>query len=407
MFSKNIRRIKSGHDLYVVGQAYRKWLSVIEHKLFTQMLGLNQGRTVKDETWERKQVREKVWSLVIETRIFVDPIAMFGEDNLLMSNPNGSYPLYIYNDHTKTIWDSMYTRFDKNRNSLYSKYTRVVKAAFDAVDEYLKYQPDTLESFHNEDNFTHDGVKVRIVSNDEEDKPENVGAKHKYLIYLSQVLKTIRKMGLGQTAEKPTWILDLAQAKGFTAGEYSKAAGTISSFGLGVSAQVIAHEFGHHVWYTVLNDRQRKAWEDFIEKDMVSFSETDYANIHTALGKAQAAILNSGNSKLASPYSEHLNGVWLNAPHFLTDPATKEMLQGCLNQLEHLHYSFPKGDYESTFARFKKETAKPFMLSVPTEYSNTNPGEAFCEVFSYFVIHHPLTPVIKHQFKMITGLREV
>jgi hypothetical protein len=404
MFSKNIRRIKNGHDLFVVAQAYAKWLHMIQVRTFSQLLGVDDAwkDKPKQESYASSQLRTKMWDLVMADRIFTPRIW----SNHKLDDPTKApltgedHVVYRYNDASKGMWDEYYSMFDRERTKIYTKFGKLVRDAFNALDEWLAEQPDTMLSHHHTETFKHDGVVVMFVASDTQHSDANTRKEQKkYLESLSIVLKRYRKMGLGRFVDKLIYEYDRANNNTSHAGEYRS--GKIVSFlWEGNTPHVIAHEIGHHLYKTFLSDAQQNAWFNFIQHDLVSFSESDYNEIYHAF-----KTLYAQKAPHASEYSYTVDGVWQDVHKLLKTPVTKELWDAYCKQNAHIHISPLKSDPEASFKNFRSETAKPFVLHAPTAYSSKNPEEAFCETIANYVEGTPLTPLIKHQFEMITGLR--
>lgn len=400
MFSKNIRRIKSPRDLYIVVQAYDKWLAHMEGILMSVFsISGSQKREKPHETWEEKEVRTKWWNLHIEgTGIFFVDWPR-GSDVIRPANGE-KYKQFRY-DGKEAEWTKYYAGFDKARNSIYTKYGKLTRDMFAAMDEWLSQKGDSLESYQKKEEFKFADVRVRFLTTDETEQRDKAKLKE-YLHALKIATDRLRHFGFGTILKDLIFEADFA-TNDWAAGTYDHN-NTIRSTMFGYSdPRVIAHEVGHHVYSRVLKPSQREGWINLIKKNQVSFTDSDMRSLRRAYDKVIAIAL-----KDMDEWQNQIKGVWENLPRFIDDAQAKDMYVTFWKQYQHgggdMYIPSPfKNDINAAWSKFERTAGVPFAYHVPTGHSNKNPEEAFCETFSYYIMGRGLTLFMENQFLRITG----
>lgn len=404
MFSKNIRRIKSGHDLYIVAQAYVKWLDHMD-RLLTGVFAINadQKREKPHESYEEKQVREKWWSLHIEGKDIFMVVYPRGTD-LMKSAGGEQYQQFVYNGK-EDRWQEYYTKFDAARNSSYTKFGKLSRDLFNAVDEWLaRKEGNSFESYLKREDFKFMDLRCRILTTDETEENDKVKLKA-YLRALKEATTRLKHFGFGNILHTLTFEVDFAKSD-WAGGTYDHN-NTIRSTAWGYTdPRVIAHEVGHHVYEKIISQKQRDGWINLIEKNQVRFSQQDFAAIRRAYDKVIAIGLQH-----VPDWNNTIDGIWDNLAKYIDDPQTQDLYKAFWKQYTALGHNGAyvpapmKKDINGAFDQFKEAATPSFVYHLPTGYANKNPDEAFCEVFSYYIMGRGLAPFIFHQFIGIMGFK--
>lgn len=403
MFGKNIKRVSNPKDFYFVVQAYAKWDAHLDNLIYQRILGVNTEHfNGKTESYESRILREKMWTLLGAKN---DIWMMNTRDGRNLHATQGAgpqgYSKYVYSDANKSSWEGVYNAFAAKRDNLYQKYTRLVRDAFNALDEWLKTQGDVLPTHRNEEQFQYQGVPVRFMYSDGSEAKDRERLQV-YLKGLHTFLERAKHLGMGRLLQHGIiFELDLA-VNAWEGGNYDHA-GTIRSTLWGYQdARVIAHEFGHHYYRVAMSAKQKESWVHFVKNDRVSFSDADYAVLEKAYYKTIEKIKQSDDSRVNGWHV--YEGVWENMLQELQPGLLRDMYAAYLKQRA-VKMNVMKKDVHAGFEEFKRREYPWFVFHAPTDYSSKNDEETFCEVFSYFVMGMGLSPIMEHQFTAITGLR--
>lgn len=388
-FTKNLRRVKNGHDLYIAAQAYSRWIHYAEELIYNRIMGMRLRRKpVENETYEAKQVREKFWDLVISQNPFTLP-NHYSVKLADIAIPGQKPTSFKYSDANRSKWDEQYALFDQQRDKIYVRYSRLIRDAFNAIDEWVAKEfkgIDTITDHEKVEHIRFDGVDVMLRWTERESNPTSLkNLKETFFHLLKKTLAVLRKYGFANHLTRVSWVFDPNNNVGSeAAGDYDSFRRVIGMYRFGIAEiKVYFHEFGHYVYREVLKQNQKKDWDAFITKDQVQFSDHDFVEIEKAISSTESANLD--------PTAERIHAR-------IKDPVTQDLFAAFATQ----RYGIVATDISKFRSRAENVS---FSLSVPTEYSNKNTEEAFCEVFGFFMAGKPLRPIIEAQFSRITGLR--
>lgn len=398
-FTKNIRRIKTPQELATVAQAFRVWQTYVDHLVYRRLMGVTDS-PIENESWASKELRAKWWTLVILDNPCIDSVG-HRASFVLYSSPG----VYGYTPQTAASWDRLYQLFDEKRDSIYAKTSKAVREAFAALDAYLASKGTPTHPDHAAPTLMMiDGVEVSVITS--EVQPSHYDPRAT-LRQLREVLAAIRRHGLGDYLNRLKVDLYTSELNWDRAGDYNAGpVGRIRIFAAKDNTHTIAHEVGHHVHHR-LSPERLTAWNTFIKHNAISFTTDDFRRIHQAYLAAFAK-----HAKESRGYT--VVDMWnVLVPQYLTDRTTAAKYRhfmidyGKKSRQRIILDPFADGrDVEEKWQEFKKEASFPFMMFAPTNYSNKNPDEAFCEVFAEYVIQvHPLADIVRSTFEEVVGLK--
>ena len=401
-FTKNIRRIQTGAELAQVAAAYSRWAKYLDDFIYKRLLGTN-DYDFDHESYSAKQLREKVWTLVIADP-FTDALSQINLDGLRQSGE------FAYTDRTAPFWDKALTQFHQKRDSLYTKLSRQIREAFAALDQYVEShahpdQPTMLPDHALRTTVSVLGVPVTIITVEGVKPSEWFQHPRETLEQFRTVFLAIRAAGFGSGLERLRFELFTTSAHG----DMPEAAGNYDPSGLiriniwGTNPHTIAHEVGHH-FFRRLSGERRVAWEQFVKRNKLSFTPEDITELHRA-------YLDTFHHHAPTSHGYTIQDFWEKVADRLT-PATKLKMEsfmiarGTPERIQILMSPFVDGrDIDGPWNEFLELAQKGFLLNAPTAYSNANPEEAFCECFAIYVNqNHPLAPVVRLVFREVTGL---
>ena len=438
MFTKNIRRIKNGDELRAVVRAYMKWHEHLERFVYVRLLGVN-ATTMHDlKGW----TNNKHWERVAK-RMENEPLAMFELRKRMLKMATEAAKA-ISMDQWRSVddpnrdWDSIYQWFDQYRSNQYNVFSRCVRELFKALDQYRdsRYgQEGTFPEHYVEEYVEVEGFKVKLVyseyrggsnfqvlNNVPHWKTDAPDALHRSLRIVQQSIQHIKQKGFGfalgnrlnfellpTSHSSHTFEIDaLPGTRLGTAGLYHSHRQLVQVFYSGLTdLQTTVHEIGHHVFRTVFNNQQRLGWTDFVTRNQISFTDDDLMNLRTAFGRT-IPRMGADNSRadffrmMAVNLRQESESAHQKFLHFINAHKANDGSYGINNRSRVGYFEFvnPTDDKQNdrAWAQFRAQASQPFMLSAPTTYSNSNPEEAFCETFSYYVTNTPLDPIVKTTF---------
>jgi hypothetical protein len=169
----------------------------------------------------------------------------------------------------------------------------------------------------------------------------------------------------------------------FTAGKPDRAA-------LDTVVQVIAHEAGHHIWKTGLNERQRATWTELVTQQapidygaiLDAFRATDARNVYDMLPTLEK--------------TDPMLAIQIRIASSVYDPDYAKKSQS--TSWRWMDPSTHKGDPQPLFwfdragiaaLRDKQDQRKVPVFPI-TGYAATNPEEAWCDAFGNLMAYGPM-----------------
>lgn len=433
MFMKNIRRIKNGDELRTVIIAYMKWQKYLENFIYVRLLGISDEQLRRDGLeLNRKTYRAKV------KRMELEPLAQFKlrEKVLVMSDAaldalSVGFHGYTRDPHTR--WDSVYSQFQMERDKRYALFSRCVRDLFKALDTYRdsRFGKDgTFPEHYVEEYVDVEGFKVKLIYTEYHSttvnqvlntvprwKADTPDAVSRSLQVVRQGIQALKSKGFGfalgnrlnfellPSSQGDQFAIDVMPGMRLgTAGLYFSHQQKIQLFYSGIhNSQMVVHEIGHHVFRTVMNEKQRQAWTDFVTRNQITFTSDELLDLKVGFGRAigQANVNDvrvDFYQRMAGFVRQESEVTYQKFLHFINAHKTNTSVRTVdgRSRLGYFGAASPVDDKQNDHAweLLRTQATKPFMLSAPTAYSNSNPEEAFCESFSYYVTNRPLDRIV-------------
>lgn len=406
-FSKNIRRIKSGKDLFKVFEGYKIWHAKFERWIYRSLLSTQQH---KKRTWVGTSYGDELKSIAWDFVIQCQPVSMFfGRD--LPTAPVHPTPTYKrYEDN----WQLDYTKFEKIRNKNYSKFARLGKKTFDAVQKY--WDAISGEGKHKVgDMLKHERVKIGPVtatvaySEDDDKATKNIKQQ---IGYIKKGFAQLKSLGLDRVIRGMKIDIDMQQTGqgagvGSLASAYYQPANDTIFLMFFTMPDTFVHEVAHRWWYQVLSKLQIDTWEKWIQDHSTCFEPFEIDLIVKAFKKVRG---------LNPEYSQRRD-VWINISKELTgnvklkyDLALKSgdgfRIVPIVTPKDSADKAMQDDDRLRTFID-TYGSRKRFTVEYITDYANTNPREAWAEVWRLYVEKKfkRIPPLTFDIFKRLIGAR--
>lgn len=406
-FTKNVNRIKNAKDLAIVHKAYATWVDNFEDLIFKRILGtdIQFDRTKNNEPtnfWE-DEVRKACWEIVINPEIFLEKVPHRAkEDARTKGQLSGSAS--VYGDE----WEAMYDYFDKNRKYVYNRLGKMGREAFKALDNFFKEQSSVVDKNMPEYEMV-EGVRVIIRS---VEGNSNVSYIKKALAEIKKALRILKKSGFGKLLKGLKIELIASSSNLSAAAEYDLKTQTVMVYLFGADHNTIIHEIGHRMWYEFITKEQQELWNDFYDKNLVSFSEDELEIIEAAFWKHYGAI-KEGNS------------LFYGVEKYITSDTAKVKYQSAIqadfmrSDLDLESAIKPRSESwrtsEENSAEQKKTATRKIklfrsyysdwrtnkvLINPITAYGATQNTESYPEAFTHYILRNArMNPLVKQVFK--------
>lgn len=209
-----------------------------------------------DENWYEEQARKKAW----EARSDIYSVVKDG------------YDMYIEKhgiDINRTL---------KERDKIISRYNRLFREAFKAIEEMIQNESEDLKRKELFSSFNYAGVRVELEYNKELNNDSySYKGMVKFLKNLKSMLTVIEKKGLKILLKNLKINLTLGTNVGNAAGRYDLGTDAVimTPWGLAGSESeyTFYHETGHRYWYKFMPKKQRERWESVISDTKINITD--------------------------------------------------------------------------------------------------------------------------------------
>lgn len=438
-FTKNIRRVNSRDDILKVSKALRIYRKNFEEFVLSHMFGYQgyeYAKSYKDSDDNYfliyvEEAKKTVWELLSLLNSIAndfDYTDYYGKEKITYDNDK---PIYIDTYKKGTI------DFEKYRDSIYQKLTRLGREAFEDLYEIIDYKKE-LEDLLITDTITIKGIPTIVTY--AENNFEKIKDRVKEIENtINQIEKLSIKNGFKNIFKGLTLVID-SQLSGITKNDYSSAYGGGAGAFFSASDMTInlwmtnlftfLHELGHKYYYYDMYEEQRKVWDDFIEKNTISISREELEEMSNTLGdylyeyylELEGEEYNyhshSQKSELLFEYVlkninkfKNLTPIEYSILDTIVSIKTKDPFtsyifhfnrEGILNKKEFNEKIKDSFEYRGYYGRARFSNTfnialKDYYIS---DYANANPREAYAETFAHYMLgnYKNLPDLILHQF---------
>ena len=395
-FTKAIRNISNGEELFQFYQASKIWSHNFDIFVYNELLGQQLRRSSDDEYVHSRGdsvVAKEAWDLTlhISNMFIVDGIYHLEQQ----------YPK-LYTNYIPEAWNQIYTLWSKSKNKFYNKIGADGRKAFKAIENYFNRYDKEIPSLHVEDTFTKDGIEYKI-SYDETD-PKWKETLQRAMYNINKGCIQIKKKGFGVVLKN--LVIEIDETEGMSSkGAYSTrgAAATynpttdhlsIGSFGQ-YNTTTFIHELGHRYHFQIMNSKAALLWKQFYDKSMVPIPP-DFFDV---VFKAFYEVAKDKEKKTLSYeiYSkEHL----IDIRNHIKDSLIRELYTAAFiseRQMLFLQYTEDlKGvtdvaTYTEVVKRLTMDEYKnkrSIQVDIVSDYGSTNDLEFFAETFMHYIMNY-------------------
>lgn len=434
-FTKDVRRMKTKEDINLIEKAARIWGTNFETFFFKKVIAKDAPMSSKDYTNEMllyyiEEAKNSAWNLAIYMQSSLPNVleqisGTLKNDNLVSDEVYGYQSIRI---DGKNYFPS------KAIDYVYQKLARLGRKAFSDIDNIFEVEEELID-FYVEDTVNIDGVPVLIIYS--ENRFERIKDKIKETENIIKKIKTIgERKGFYDLFEGLTLILDTQFSgktkKGFGSSYQTGAAAFFNieeiSINLGVvNIETLIHELGHKYFFYNLYEKQRSIWKDFIEKNIISYTQSELLDLTTkiddlfspffydlCMGKKDFEyFFTEDKIKYIIGVIEKNRKIFTEKENILIDTIGKNWdyvfpfhamdnpekyaidEQKRKQQIQAvLEYPGYYGKSHSSIALYRISPKKVYISG----YANANDLEAYAETFLHYMLDYPLPELVLDQF---------
>jgi len=397
LFTKNIRRIKNGRDLYDAKVGFAKIRDELEKFFYGNIVGVT-SETGKHDI--EQKYHDAIGNLTYGH--FFSPRA--GNSTYWVEEKYKDFLDKYTKSRGKIPYNSeyhqeIYELWDKDRDYHYQKLGRTIRSLTEMLNYFLAYYHGEIPEKAKTEYYKIGSVHIEIVTDETADTVLYDKRVKEFIKEVKSSIDLINKFPKFSQALKN---LDLRydsvdtyeqRYKGtLTAGYYMPSNDYIAIRTLGIDEYTIIHEIGHRYYYKFLPEEYREIWETRLEKSYVAITPEVIKAIQDAFWTAydkegyedenkfkylgtemQNDILNyfeDSHMKDVFVSSEEVVGYKFGIPFTFSSDAT---------QKEKAIYSI------DLYIKLLKEEERVNMVQV-SGYGNTNPREAYADCFAYYIL---------------------
>jgi hypothetical protein len=373
---KAIRQFKEAHKYWITfRQNWEKWVNI-------ELLVDKKDRLPTDIPSEEKQRKEEMKVATWQAEMSINDL--FPE----------TYSFQLHK-HVEAPWelDSARHRKGDTRKNKIIVYQKAFKKAFDAIEDYIKYHAEVVNTVKKTERVNVKGINVLISGMKEDEDPNGPNMKRiKKFIQndLPKAVELIKKEKIKQTLKGLTIELTLSGAKSVgvqsgAGGSYNYTTDWLRMYPMGMgsdSIPTIVHELGHRYYYRDLPRKAASAWEDAINKKSIQIKNNhmeDFWNKYVLPYAKSDEWEFKWNKKSVIPIikkkedNPNLEAIYLYLAHNLSTFFMDRMSQ--------------EERDKKIKDRFKERNKDEWIpLEFITDYARTNASEAFAETFKLWVI---------------------
>jgi len=356
---KSVKAFQKARKAFqIFNRSWEKW--VYQELLDRSNVPMN---AQTDETYWAKDVREKAWAA-------------------LMSMNAGSLftDRYDHNlkKHVPAPWEL--DQYDGGRKRIITRYNRHFSAAFKAIEDLINQEAKLITLVKPDEQVQVHGVNIRIKNMTTSD----FHAKYlkRFMDALPKAVKAIKKSGFkkamrGFSVEINFKAKDVPGIPGgLTAGAYDKDKDKLYILPLGLndnlSDSTLIHEIGHRYWFRDVPPNAQKSWNDKIDSRKVTITKDHIDKFFDRYYKEYGF--------------ENRKDIEADAKKNVHDPILNVIFTELADRTP--FFMVKEGEDQKTrYYQFMidNHVGNKVNLEFISDYGNTNPAEAFAEVFRKWV----------------------
>jgi hypothetical protein len=168
------------------------------------------------------------------------------------------------------------------------------------------------------------------------------------------------------------------------------------------------HEYGHLYWYRILSRVEIRSWVDFIRGSTDILTEEEINEIRSLLDKSwdKAESLYSDTPSIPAD-SICAQMMYLTSELSATTASKVSFYLQSIRDIEEFPFylMMRKEQKQTAIDNFIREVKKfKFWKYNISWYANTNPGEAWSEVFQKYCMNSDIPPEVRRNFRILCGL---
>lgn len=370
---QSIKKFKEARKHWAIfGNNWEKWYS-------SQLI---KSSTDKDESYYQEQVRIAAWKAHMATS------SLFPDE----------YDHKI-GKHTSAPWrlDNPRYRGDSRKNKILV-YQKAFKKAFDAIQDLIDYEAENVNITKDTEQHSIAGINVLVSGIKQKEDEKHTKIIKKFIQLLPKAVDKIKKEGFKQTLRGLTMELTLGGAKSVgvqsgAGGSYNYSTDLLRMYPMGMgllsndydTLRTLIHELGHRYYYRHLSDKVQNAWHRAINKKSVEVKDKHIDEFMDKYAAKEDEFWSSKKKKVIKDIKDNVK-----------DPFKRAIF---LYLVEHYPRWFVKSkeggedaSYEETMKNYRSRlkefhSGEWLHLEFISDYATKNPGEAFAEAFSYWVMN--------------------
>ena len=413
LFTKNIRRIKSGRDLFDAKKAWRQYIEDIDRFIWHDILGRNTERhDIADLFYEDFKY---INNLLYSNPFFPKPgeyglIDMRYESYLdkVGSAYQNNYPIPYNEDY----YNEIYKIWNNDRDYFYQKTGREIRNVISLLKKVLDYYQGQIPEKAKIEYYKIQGVDVEFAYNEMIDQKYVQQTIKKFISLVKEVVPIIATSKKVAASLKSLLVkYDMADTfynqykNSLIAGYYYEQKDFIAIRYLGIDKHTLIHEIGHRYYHRFMPKKYSEIWANYIQNKYVEINEDIIKEFTKIFWQCyQQEKYDDELTKIT------LQGIGEDMKKYFTDtfmlsvfiPALK--IVGGLNgtpistkwEKEHPKRKDQAGWLIDWFIdRLKRE--EKINLLFTSDYGNMNPKEAYAETFAQFFSDNELKSQISDE----------
>lgn len=410
--SKNLRRIKTVKDFLLVRRSYIDWSNDFDTFVFKSLM----NKDSNDDSENKARIAVQEFIVFIQNYLFLPmsssqayPLSQQYNVDYRSSTDISKYP--------PEGQDILLNNWKDNLSSIYQKYNRLRKNAFEELYMYFDstFSQGVAPDYYKSVTDKIQGVSVSWRSDEHQDLEVTKKRVQLSRLAIEKALSILRKSKFSFILNGTIINVELKPNFDYGGRWEGLSQNTIllsspySVKDVEETARALIHEFGHKYWDLMGEEKQSffsKAFFDSklkVEKNHVSL-----------LFDAYTKALDRNKPKRVGDIDKIFNNGLLDS--FISDNETKfiyELLiyNGTLDTID-FYFSYEEGkeilenkNYQALYEKFKAIEGQVLGMAVVTGYAKMKGAfEGFPELFSYILMGYDVPEIARKLFHAVTGV---
>jgi hypothetical protein len=378
-YDADVTRVRDARAVFEQARSlFRNFRENFEEWVYRELLPKTHASD-RPETHMEKAIRTSAWDLRHE----LDAHQLFP----------------VFHPSKEPDWSKLRHERDRNIKRYQLKATKALKE----IDDYLEMSPEgKVERYIPVDHLEVGGVHVVLLNFGRDDDDQN--DLESFLRSLRQRVDEIKRSGFGGAVKGLTVTVDFdTKAKEWaTTGMYQPATDTLSMYSLGIVGDdsghgTFVHECGHRFYFRELPVQARNHWEEVMMSRSVKITRDDVRRFADLIIRK----VDSQTLRALDGDDDRLRAVLPHAGGAADEAKFRELAKMIL-----MPWDVKVFDPAAYTKFLETKVGEPVLIEETTDYGNTNPMEAFAEVFRLWITKGPraVKPWTREFFSQVCGL---